>query len=55
MAGLIVKLFLCPLTVFFAELVFPKVNYTAFYQPVIVGLVLAESAHMMQVFLLKKT
>lgn len=54
MSGFIIKLFVCPLTIFFAELVFPNVNYTAFYQPIIVGLVLAVSAHMMEVLLLKK-
>lgn len=54
MAGLLVKLIVCPLTVMLAAYIFPNVNYTALYQPIIVGLILALSAHMMEVFLLKK-
>ncbi len=54
MMGFIVKLFVCPLTVFFSDLIFPNVDYTAFYQPIIVGLILAVSAHMMEVLLLKR-
>jgi uncharacterized membrane protein YeaQ/YmgE (transglycosylase-associated protein family) len=54
MLGLIVKLIVCPLTVILASVIFPNVNYTAFYQPIIVGLILAVSAHMMEVFLLKR-
>ncbi|WP_199622686.1 DUF2512 family protein [Paenibacillus alkalitolerans] len=54
MAGLFVKLIVCPLTVILASYLFPNVNYTALYQPIIVGLVLAVAAHMMEVFLLKE-
>ncbi|WP_047983386.1 DUF2512 family protein [Ornithinibacillus californiensis] len=54
MMGLIVKLIVCPLTVFLASVIFPNVNYTVFYQPIIVGFILAISAHMMEVVLLKE-
>jgi hypothetical protein len=54
MLGLILKLIVCPLTVLFASMIFPNVNYTALYQPIIVGLVLAVSAHMMEVLLLNE-
>lgn len=54
MAGLLVKLIVCPLTVIFAAYIFLNVNYTVLYQPIIVGLILALSAHMMEVFLLKE-
>jgi hypothetical protein len=52
--GLIVKLFVCPITVMIAWLVFPNVQYSAIYQPIIVGLILAFAAHMMEVFILRK-
>ncbi|XEC96648.1 DUF2512 family protein [Paenibacillus tarimensis] len=54
MAGLLVKIIVCPLTVMFAAYIFPNVNYTAFYQPIIVGLILAGAAHMMEVLMLKR-
>lgn len=52
--GLIVKLFVCPLTVIASDLLFPNVNYSNIYQPIIVGLVLAVMAHIMDVLLLKR-
>jgi hypothetical protein len=54
MLGLIIKLVICPFTVWFASIIFPNVNYTALYQPIIVGLILAVSAHMMEILLLKR-
>jgi uncharacterized membrane protein HdeD (DUF308 family) len=53
MLGLLVKLIVCPLTVMVAWFLFENVNYNAFYQPVIVGLLLAIAGHLMEVFLLK--
>jgi uncharacterized membrane protein YeaQ/YmgE (transglycosylase-associated protein family) len=54
MLGLIVKLFVCPITVIIASVIFPNVYYANVIQPIIVGLVLAFSAHMMEVLILKK-
>ncbi|MDR6225829.1 DUF2512 family protein [Desmospora profundinema] len=54
MAGFIVKLIVCPLTVIAASFLFPNVQYSAFYQPVIIGLILAAAAHMMEIFLLRE-
>ncbi|SDI38651.1 DUF2512 family protein [Alteribacillus bidgolensis] len=54
MLGLIVKLFVCPITVAIAAFIFPNVNYANLWQPIVVGLILAVSAHMMELFILKK-
>lgn len=54
MLGLIVKLFVCPITVTIATFIFPNVNYANLWQPIVVGLVLAVSAHMMELFILQK-
>jgi uncharacterized membrane protein YeaQ/YmgE (transglycosylase-associated protein family) len=54
MVGFIVKIFVCPITVMIASLIFPNVYYANVVQPIIVGLVLAVSAHMMEVLILKK-
>ncbi|WP_227935929.1 DUF2512 family protein [Alkalihalobacillus deserti] len=54
MLGLIVKIFVCPITVMIASLIFPNVYYANVIQPIIVGLILAFSAHMMEVLILKK-
>jgi uncharacterized membrane protein YeaQ/YmgE (transglycosylase-associated protein family) len=54
MLGLLVKLIVCPLTVMFAAYILPNVNYTYWYQPVIVGLVLAVAAHSMELMLLRE-
>lgn len=54
MIGFIVKIFVCPITVMVASLIFPNVNYANVIQAIIVGLVLAVAAHTMEVFILKK-
>jgi uncharacterized membrane protein YeaQ/YmgE (transglycosylase-associated protein family) len=54
MTGLIIKLIVCPITVILASYIFPNVEYANLWQPIIVGLILAVSAHMMEVFLLKE-
>ncbi|WP_156288908.1 DUF2512 family protein [Oceanobacillus salinisoli] len=53
MTGLIIKIFVCPITVFIASFLFPNVTYANLWQPIIVGLILAVAAHMMEIFLLK--
>jgi uncharacterized membrane protein YvlD (DUF360 family) len=54
MTGLFVKIIMCPLVVALASYLLPNVNYASFYQPILVGLILAFAAHMMEVFLLRK-
>lgn len=54
MTGLIIKLIVCPLIVGFASVLLPNVHYVNFIQPIIVGLVLAIAAHLMEVFLLRE-
>lgn len=54
MIGLIIKLIVCPLVVLLSMAIFPNVNYTSIWHPIIVGLILALGAHMMEVFMLKK-
>lgn len=54
MAGLITKIFVCPITVVISAFLFTNVDYAAIYQPIIVGLVLAVAAHMMEVMILRK-
>lgn len=54
MAGFIIKLFMCPIIVIVSAYLFPNVDYPAIYQPIIVGLVLAVIAHMMELMLLKR-
>jgi hypothetical protein len=54
MAGFITKLIICPLTVIVSAYIFPNVEYAYLYQPVIVGLILAVAAHMMELFLLRE-
>ncbi|MFC2947741.1 DUF2512 family protein [Virgibacillus sediminis] len=53
MTGLIMKLIICPITVTLASFIFPNVAYAALWQPVLVGLILAVAAHVMEMFLLK--
>ncbi|WP_100405547.1 DUF2512 family protein [Bacillus solitudinis] len=54
MIGLIVKIFVCPITVMIASLIFANVYYANLIQAITVGLVLAVAAHMMEVLILKK-
>ncbi|WLD91712.1 DUF2512 family protein [Alkalihalobacillus sp. AL-G] len=54
MTGLLIKLVVCPVTVLLAFFIFPNVDYTNLWQPIIVGLVLAIGAHLMEVFLLNE-
>jgi uncharacterized membrane protein YeaQ/YmgE (transglycosylase-associated protein family) len=54
MSGLFVKIIVCPLVVAVASYLLPNVNYASFYQPILVGLILAFAAHMMEIFLLRK-
>lgn len=54
LAGLLIKLVVCPAVVLLsAYVLFADVYYPSLYQPIVVGLVLAIAAHMMEVFMLR--
>ncbi|MFZ5986053.1 MAG: DUF2512 family protein [Bacillota bacterium] len=54
MTGLLMKLVICPVTLLISDVLFNGVNYYNIYQPIIVGIVLAVAAHMMELLLLRK-
>lgn len=54
MTGLIIKLIVCPITVIFASYIFPNVEFLNLWQPIVIGLILAGVAHMMEVLLFRK-
>ncbi|HAU31782.1 MAG: Membrane spanning protein [Desulfotomaculum sp. 46_296] len=53
MAGFLVKIIVCPLIIYISGLFFRQVSFTALYQPVIIGLILAVAAHTMELYILK--
>ncbi len=53
MSGFLVKIIVCPLIVYIAGVFFRQVSFTALYQPVIIGLILAAAAHTMELYILK--
>lgn len=52
MAGLFIKLIVCPILILISAFLFRDVYYPAFYQPLLVGLVLAVISHMTEVYIL---
>lgn len=54
MIGLLIKLIICPSVVLLATVLLPSIFYSSTYAPIIVGLVLAVIAHVMELFLLKR-
>ncbi|WP_026701485.1 DUF2512 family protein [Salibacterium aidingense] len=54
MIGLIIKIFICPITVLISSFIFPNVNFENLWQPIIVGLILAVCAHVLEIFILKE-
>ncbi|MCP8615411.1 DUF2512 family protein [Salirhabdus salicampi] len=54
MSGLVMKLFMCPIGVILAWIMFPNVFYTTIFQPIIIGFILAVSAHLMEILILRK-
>lgn len=54
MTGLIMKIFMSPLTLLISDYLFDQVNYGNLYQPIIVGLILALLAHLMELMLLRR-
>ena len=53
MTGLLIKLVVCPVTVYLSGVFFREVYFPAIYYPIIIGLILAIGAHMMEVWILK--
>lgn len=55
MTGLIMKLIGSPLVVYLSSLLFPRlIDFTALYQPIAVGIIIALVGHVMELLLLKK-
>jgi len=54
MTGFILKIILYPLILAIASYIFPNVDYATMFQPIIVGLILAVVAHLMEILLLKR-
>lgn len=53
MTGLIMKLIICPLGLILSNYLFTDVYYPYIYQPIFIGIVIAISGHLMELFLLK--
>ncbi|MFD2045818.1 DUF2512 family protein [Ornithinibacillus salinisoli] len=54
MAGLIVKLLVCPIGVIVASWIFPNVYFEYWYQPIVLGVVLAFIGYFMEVLMLRE-
>ncbi len=54
MTGFLIKLIMCPLILYLTDYISPAVNYGSVYQPLILGLILAVAAHLLEVYLLEK-
>ncbi|WP_106497450.1 DUF2512 family protein [Lentibacillus sp. Marseille-P4043] len=55
MSGFIVKLIVCPIGVILASWIFPNVDFAYWYQPIIIGVVLAVIGYFMEVLMLKES
>jgi hypothetical protein len=54
MTSLLIKLFVCPLGVIISDWLFPNVDFAAYYQAIIVGLLLAGAGTVMEYMFLRK-
>lgn len=54
MTSLLLKIFLCPIALILSTWLIPGIKYGDYYQPVIVGLILAVVGVLMEYILLKK-
>jgi hypothetical protein len=52
--SLLLKIFTCPIALIIAMYLFPGVDYTSIWQPIVVGLVLAVVGVAMEYFILKR-
>lgn len=48
------KVIMCPLALIISDLLFEQVNYRNYYQAIVVGLILAVSAHFMELLILRR-
>lgn len=55
MAGFVVKLVVCPIAVILASLLLPNVGFAFWYQPIIIGVVIAAVGYFMEVLMLKES
>ncbi|MDY0405742.1 DUF2512 family protein [Virgibacillus sp. 179-BFC.A HS] len=54
MAGFIVKIIICPIAILFASWILPNVNFSSWYQPIILGVVIALVGYFMEVLMLRR-
>lgn len=54
MAGLIVKLIVCPIGIIVASWIFPNVNFANWYQPIMLGIVIAFVGYFMERIMLRE-
>ncbi|MGP4107147.1 DUF2512 family protein [Virgibacillus sp. L01] len=54
MTGLVVKLLVCPIGLFLAAWIFPNVDFGYWYQPIILGVVLAFVGYFMERIMLRE-
>ncbi|MFZ5353031.1 MAG: DUF2512 family protein [Bacillota bacterium] len=54
MTGLIMKIIACPAALLLSDLLFAGIDFGSAYQAVIVGLILAVSAHLMELLILRR-
>lgn len=54
MSSLWIKIIGCPLTLMIAAWILPNVQYGAYYQPIVVGLILAVAGVLMEYMLLRE-
>jgi hypothetical protein len=54
MISLLIKIFVCPIGVIVSDWLFPNVDFAAYYQAILVGLVLAAAGTTMEYMFLKR-
>lgn len=54
MAGFIVKIILCPMAVLFASFILTNVTFSMWYQPIILGVIIAIVGYFMEVLMLRR-
>ncbi|MBA4542839.1 MULTISPECIES: DUF2512 family protein [Thermoactinomyces] len=54
MAGLLLKLIICPLVVIFADRVLSEVYFFNIYQAIVTGVLLALTGHLMEIIFLRR-
>lgn len=54
MTGLVVKLLVCPIGIMIASWIFPNVNFSSWYQPILIGLALAVVGYVMELLFFRE-